>query len=70
VRDEFVFSIGGHKLYTIQDLDYFDDILIAENARFWGNVTAYFQKQYRDKEEPELIPVATLPLNDAIKKFG
>jgi len=71
MKTEYVFKVEGKKkTFSIKDLDRFDKILIEDNRQFWGNVTAYFQKTYRGKAEPELIKVATLPLKDAIQKFG
>ena len=75
LREEFVFSLGGHKLYSIRDLDYFDDILIEENTRFWNNVSrgyamVFLQKSKRYESEPEIQPIGTYPVSDAIKKFG
>jgi hypothetical protein len=69
LRDEFIFRIGDHKFYTFQDLDYFDDILIAENKRFWNNVVVYIQRRNGfSSSKPKQI--ASLPIKDVIKKFG
>jgi len=69
LQDEFLFTLGGRKFYTIQDLDYFDDILVSENKRFWGNVSVYVQRKNGFCEsDPKRI--ATLPVKDVIKKFG
>ena len=75
LRDEFVFTLGGRKFYSIQDLDYFDDILIEEDRRFWDNVQrgyaiVFQQKTTRYESEPEPIVVGKYPVEDAIKKFG
>ena len=75
LRDEFVFTLGGRKFYSIQDLDYFDDILIEEDRRFWDNVQrgyaiVFQQKTERYESEPEPIVVGKYPIEDAIKKFG
>jgi len=75
LRDEFVFTLGGRKFYSIQDLDYFDDILIEEDRRFWDNVQrgyaiVFQQKTKRYESEPEPIVVGKYPVEDAIKKFG
>lgn len=70
LREEFVFSIGGRKLYTIRDFDYFDDILAAEDQRFWGNVIVCIQRIKKYEKEPEIKPIANLPLKDVIRKFG
>ncbi len=76
LHDEFVFGILGiRKTFRIEDLDYYDDILIAENQKFWNNVQrgyvlVFMQKPKRFQAEPEPVLVGKLPVNDAIKKFG
>jgi len=75
LRDEFLFGLGNHKLYGIEDLDYFDDILMEEDAKFWRNVArgyamVFIQKTKRYENEPELVPIGKLPIGDAIRKFG
>ena len=75
VRDEFIFSIDGKKFYTLQDvLNRFDDILIADNKKFWDNcrdnISAYKNKQKRHAKEPEPQFVMSLPLADIKSKFG
>jgi len=71
MKTEFVFKVEGKKkTFSIEDLDRFDKILMDDNKQFWGNVTAYFQKRYDRKATPELINMGTMPLKDAIRKFG
>jgi len=75
IREEFVFSLGGHKLYSIRDLDYFDDILMEEDRRFWANVQrgyalVFLQKDKKYSKEPESVVIGRLPIEDAIRKFG
>lgn len=81
IRDEFVVDIGirdkntgEKKLYAIQDLDYFDDILQEENTRFWSNVRrgwAIVFMQKSDKwDEANIVEMCKLPVRDAVKKFG
>lgn len=76
IRDEFVFGIGkSRKTFRIEDLDYYDDILIAENQRFWNNVhrgyvLVFMQKPKRFQAEPEPVLIGKMPVEDAIKKFG
>ena len=75
IREEFVFSLGGHKLYSIKDLDYFDDILMEEDARFWRNVRTgwamvFLQKDRKYEKEPEPVLIAKMPVQDVMKKFG
>ena len=75
LRDEFVVTLGNHKLYRIEDLDYFDDILIEENQQFWRDVARgyamiFLQKTKRYESDPELVPVGKLPVTDVIKKYG
>jgi hypothetical protein len=74
-RDEFVFSLGGHKLYGIEDFDYFDDILAEEDRWFWNNVRrgyamVFLQKVKKYEKEPEVVMIGKMPVDDAIKKFG
>jgi len=74
-RDEFVFSLGGHKLYGIEDFDYFDDILAEEDSRFWRNVKrgyamVFLQKTKKYEKEPEAVMIGNMPIEDAIRKFG
>lgn len=75
IRDEFVFGFGTKRIYRIEDLDYYDDIIHEENARFWNDVArgyaiVFMQKTKRYEPEPELVPIGTMPVQDAIKKFG
>lgn len=75
IREEFVFSLGSHNLYSIKDLDYFDDILIEENQSFWDSVSrgyaiVFLQKDKKYSKEPEHIQIGKFPVDDVIRKFG
>ena len=85
LRDEFVFTLGGRKFYSIQDLDYFDDILIEEDRIFWENVQrgyianrifwenalrGYVKALQKQKELEFPVNIGAYKVEDAIKKFG
>ena len=75
IPSEFVFTPGNKKLYGIEDLDYFDDILREENIRFWGNVKngivkVFQQVQNKYDEEPRIVYLGKMPVEDAQRKFG
>lgn len=75
IRDEFVFSIGDRKLYSIEDFSYIDEILQQEDLEFWDNikkgyVIVFMPKIKKYEAEPELTFVAKMPVEDALKKFG
>lgn len=79
-----------HKWYRIEDLDRFDEILIADNQkvlealyqdnrRMWKRIRSrllnepvevYTPVQKKYESEPEMVKVATLPIEDVRRKFG
>jgi hypothetical protein len=75
IRDEFVFNIGNKKLYRIEDLDYFDDIVREDHQRFWDNVKkgyiiVFLQKSIKYEKEPKQVFIGKMQIEDAKKKFG
>ena len=78
IRDEFVFSPNGRKLYTLKDiLDYEDEILSEtfRNNRWWNDVRrgyymVFIQKTKRFEAEPEPVLIGKMQSDDLIKKFG
>jgi len=81
-REEFVFGTKNGKeqhWYDISQLDRFDEILREDNAKLWERIRRGWQKemveiytpiQKKYESEPEMIKVATLPVEDAKRKFG
>ena len=81
-REEFVFGTKNGKetkWYDISRLDDFDEILRADNERMWERIRKGWQKEMVEiytpinkkyESEPEMVKVATLPLEDAKRKFG
>jgi len=81
-REEFVFGTkNGNetKWYRIEDLDRFDEILREDNRLMWERIRRHHQKevveiftpvQKKYESEPEMVKVATLPVEDAKRKFG
>ncbi len=82
IRDEFVWETtgeNGKKHYKIEDLDRFDEILREDNRLMWERIRRHHQKeiveiftpiQKKYEKEPEMVKVATLPVEDAKRKFG
>lgn len=81
-REEFVFGTKNgkqEKWYAIENLDRFDEILREDNRVLWERIRRGWQKEmveiYTPKSkkyesEPEMVKVATLPVEDAKRKFG
>lgn len=82
MREEFVFGTkNGRELkwYDISRLDDFDEILKADNAKLWERIQRGWQKEMVEiytpinkkyESEPEMVKIATLPIEDAKRKFG
>lgn len=75
IHEEFVFSFGNNKLYSIRDLDYIEDIFIEENRSFWSNVSrgyamVFLQKDRKYSKDPEPVLIGRFPILDVIRKFG
>ena len=81
-REEFVFGTKNgkeEKWYDISQLDRFDEILRTDNERMWERIKRGWQKEMVEiytpvnkkyESEPEMVKIATLPVEDAKRKFG
>jgi hypothetical protein len=81
-REEFVWETKNgkeEKWYDISALDRFDEILREDNRAMWERIKRGWQKEMVDiytpinkkyESEPEMVKVATLPVEDAKRKFG
>jgi len=86
IQNEFVFSFGRkeydpdkkeyvEKVYSIEDLAYFEEATREENRTFWDNVKrgyvqVFMQKPSKYESEPKQVLIAKMPVEDALKKFG
>jgi len=82
MTEEFLVSIPGKGdkknpiMYTVDDLEYYDDILREDNERFWRNVRGRFVEVFtpyrkgKNSDKQDLVKIARLPVEDVRRKFG